>query len=70
LDAIAALQENIVHVSLECVQAETVLAATSRRLQQLEDDINACVAGAADADSVEDRKACAVPLRLCIFVTI
>jgi hypothetical protein len=57
LDSIAVLQDNIVRVSLHCVQAETQLAATSRRLQQLERDIDACVAGASDADSLDDRKA-------------
>ena len=56
LDAVAAMQENIVRVSLECVQAETFLDATSRRLQELEKDINACVTGASDAASVDDRK--------------
>ena len=56
LDSIAVIQDNIVSVSLECEQQESLLAATSRRLLQLDSDINACVAGAADADSVDDRK--------------
>ena len=67
MDAIAALQDTIVQVSLECVQAEVLLAATSRRLQQLEDDASACVTGAADADSVEDRKACVLAFHVCVF---
>jgi hypothetical protein len=56
LDAIAALQESIVCASLECVQADTLLEATTRRLQQLEDDISSCIRGASDACSAEDRK--------------
>jgi hypothetical protein len=56
LDSIAAIQDSIVHVSLQCEQQESLLAATSRRLLQLENDINACVAGAADAESADDRK--------------
>jgi hypothetical protein len=56
LDAVAALQEGIVSVSLECLQAETLLSATSRRLQDLECDIDACIVGASDAASGEDRK--------------
>lgn len=56
LDAVAALQESIVRASLDCVREETLLEATNRRLQELENDINACIAGASDAVSLEDRK--------------
>ncbi len=56
LDAVAALQESIVGASLECVRAETLLEATTRRLQELDEDIGSCIRGANDASSVEDRK--------------
>ena len=56
VDAIAALQETIVHSSLECARAETLLEATNRRQQELDNDINSCTIGASDAASVEDRK--------------
>jgi hypothetical protein len=57
LDSIAALQDNVVQLSLECVREEALLSATSRRLQQLENEVSTCVSGAADAESAEDRKA-------------
>ena len=44
------------HASLDCARAETLLEATHNRLQELENDIAACSAGASDAESVEDRR--------------